>query len=180
MIAGPNGSQRLIVLWGIPGAGKSRFASHLADDHGFVFIDTDAGAETDRLHRAWFSMISRTGPIGPFVDEVAVQPRPVVAEYGLWATADNIALLRKLESHGAEPWWFDGDRDACFAAWQEENRRRGRHLQGQLWRQVVSVIDQNRVALETFYGPRRMLETVDAGPIHRELADLYRIVVAGA
>jgi hypothetical protein len=180
MIAGSNGSPRLIVLWGIPGSGKSRFASHLADDHGFLFIDTDAGSGLDPVRSAWFSVIGRTNPIELFTDEVAAQPRPVVAEYGLWATADNIALLQRLERHGAEPWWFDGDRDACFAGWQEENRRRGRVLPDHLWRRVVSVIDQNKVALEALYGPARMLKTVDAGRTYRDVADLYSIVIAGA
>ncbi len=177
MIAGSHGSQRLIVLWGVPGAGKSRFASHLVEDHGFIFIDTDAGVGTDRLRASWFSMINR-GPTGPFLNEVATQAQPVVAEYGLWANADNIALLRQLEIHGAEPWWFDGDRDACFAGWTQENERRERPLQDHLWRTVVAEIDQHMPALEAFYGRDRMLKTVGAGPSYVEAGELCRIIVS--
>ncbi len=176
MVTGPNGAQRLIVLWGVPGAGKSRFASHLVDDHGFIFIDTDVGAATDLLRMSWFSLISH-GPVGPFLRQVAVQPTPVVAEYGLWANAQNIALLQQLETQGAEPWWFDGDRDACFAGWQAENERRGRLLQDQRWWDVVSEIDRNMTALEALYGPDRMLTTVDIGPTYRDVHELDQIIV---
>ena len=99
----------------------------------------------------------------------------MVAEYGLWATADNVRLLGRLRDLGAVTWWFDGDRQAAFEAWQAENRRANRAMPDELWRKVVGVIDANWPLLQHFFG-ERILRAVESGPVHVDPEATYRVM----
>jgi chloramphenicol 3-O-phosphotransferase len=160
----------LMILWGVPGAGKSTFARWLADNKGFMHVDTDAvvmgRGKPTALTNAWQRAFTRATAPAAFVEKVAGHGHPVVAEYGLWADAGNIALLKDLERLGAEPWWFDGYRLAAFAAWRNENRRAGRNFDDEAWHRVVGVINDNWQLIDQFFGAARILRTIEAGPTH--------------
>jgi hypothetical protein len=160
----------LTILWGVPGTGKSTFARWLADNRGFTHVDTDAvvmgRAKPTALTEAWQRTFDRAIAPAAFVETVARHGHPVVTEYGLWANAGNLALLRDLQQLGADPWWFDGYRLAAFAAWRDENRRADRNFDDEAWHRVVAVINANWQSLERLFGAARILRTVESGPRH--------------
>ena len=52
---------------------------------------------------------------------MAAQGHPVVWEYGMYVQPDTFDVIRRLREEGADPWWFDGDREAAFQAWRSGN-----------------------------------------------------------
>lgn len=97
-----------MILWGVPGTGKSTFARWLAENQGFIRVDTDAivtgRAKPTVLTEAWQQTYDGKLPPVAFMNQVAKQGRAVVAEYGLWAYPRNITLLSDLRQVGADPW----------------------------------------------------------------------------
>ena len=91
--------QAFIVLTGVPGTGKSTYASWLHQTYGFVHQDVD------RQGLPSGSVLAR---------------RPLVVDWGFPANepglTDCIALIRTWRTTGAKVWWFDGDRDAALAS----------------------------------------------------------------
>src|SRR2546425_6523542 len=158
-------TKTLIVVWGVPGAGKSTFARWLSNSKGFTHIETDVpvGTECDDAWRQTFS-----GKLKPeaFMNVIARHDHPVVLECGLYASPPAIKLLCGLKQLGADAWWFDGDRAAAFAAWRAENLYKGRKFNDEKWHEVVSVIDANWESIEQFFGHDRIVRTVESGPTH--------------
>ena len=89
--------QAFIVVSGVPGTGKSTYASWLHQTYGFVHQDVD-----------------RQGLPSASV----LTQRPLVVDWGFPANepglTDCIALIRSWKTTGAKVWWFDGDREAAL------------------------------------------------------------------
>jgi hypothetical protein len=151
----------------------------MVEHEGFEHIDTDslAGHPFTALEHLWVEVVRRGAPAESLVSAVLAYPRAVVIEFGLWATPDNIGLMRDLKSSGASTWWLDGDREAAFQAWRNENVRSGRPFSEALWAEVVSVIDTNWALLEELYGSA-ILRTVEAGPVHAPLEATFAAMLA--
>ena len=96
------------------------------------------------------------------MDLVARHGRPVVVEFGLWATPQNIALLGRMRDAGADPWFFHGDRTAANEAWRRENRIRPRNFENGKWDEVVQKVDDNWGLIVDAVGEHRMLRTIEA------------------
>lgn len=170
-----------IILWGIPGTGKSTLARWMDEHAGFDYIDTDSlsGPSVTALEATWLSVVNRTAPPESFMSAVEHHPVPVVTEYGLWAHPEHIGLLAQLRSLGAAVWWLDGDRDAAFQAWQAENVRSGRPFPDALWHEVVGVIDRNWSLLCELFGGNT-LRTVEVGPVHVPPETTFAILISGS
>lgn len=157
---------RVLILWGVPGTGKSTFAKWLAENKGVARIDTDAhGAGTSRAAKAWRAFLDGQGTAEAFVKVARYNPEPLVLEYGMFANPDAIALLRSIRDAGAEAWWFDGDRPAAFAAWKSENIKSSRNFVDAKWDEVVDVINANMPLITEFFGTN-VARTIEAGPMH--------------
>jgi hypothetical protein len=172
-------TEPVLIIWGVAGTGKSTFARWLRDRRGFHYIDTDTvgSSSAGPLEAAWVATFNRLTPPDSFLAKAARYGRPLVAEYGLWANSENIALLSQLRDGGAVTWWFDGDRDAAFDAWRAENKRSSRAFPDQLWRDVVGMINANWQLLASFYD-LRMVQTVRPGPAHLLPEDIYEVLAA--
>ena len=125
------------------------------------------------MERGWNATFDRQMPPETFMDLVASHDHPVVVEFGLWAWPANIKLLSEIEQAGAEPWWFFGDRMASKQAWREENRVSSRPFPDGLWNEVVEAMDTNWRMIAKLFGQRRMLRTVEAGPVHLPPDSIY-------
>jgi len=118
---------RVLILWGVPGAGKTTFADWLVDNKGFIRIDSDlGGAGNSKPAMAWRAFLNRSGTPETFMKVAGYSQQPIVLELGMYATLGAIELLEQLRQAGSEVWWFDGDRDEAFKAWKLENRKSGR------------------------------------------------------
>jgi hypothetical protein len=150
-----------MILWGFPGAGKSYFAQWLQSAKSFTHVDTD-GLIGRPLDAGWYRTFNRETAPEAYMELVARHGKPVVVEFGLWATPDNIALLRRMRDAGAEPWFFFGDKRAAKDAWREENRIRGRNFEDGKWDEVVEKMDDNWGLIVEAIGEGRMLRTIEA------------------
>ncbi len=169
---------RLLILWGVPGAGKSTFARWLVAEKRFDHVDTDIVIGSNRastlLERAWADVgLSAEA----FVATAQAHPRPVVVEFGMYANADGMRLLNRLRGLGVEPWWFDGDRTAAKDAWLEENRKSGRAFEDGKWDEVVAVVNQNWRLIEDNLA-ERVLRTIESSGYHVPPAETYRRIAA--
>jgi AAA domain len=154
---------RLLVLWGLPGTGKSTYARWLAGEKGFTHIDTDnMGAGSNPVEWSWFAVVNQGADPARFVRLAAGWEQPVVLESGVYPTAD---LPERMRAEGAKAWWFDGDQLVARQAWREKNSRRTAPYRDSLWAEVVGNLELNRPLTEEFFGPR-LIRTVEAGPTH--------------
>jgi hypothetical protein len=159
---------RVLILWGVPGAGKTTFADWLVDKKGFIRIDSDSGgAGNSKAAIAWRAFLNRSGTPEAFMKVARYSHQPIVLEFGMYATDGAIALLERLRQAGAEAWWFDGDRDEAFEAWKLENRKSGRIFDTgeRKWGQVVGMMNENWSHLAAFFGSN-IVRTIKAGPVH--------------
>jgi hypothetical protein len=165
---------RVLVLWGVPGVGKSTFAGWLVKEKGFAHIDTDAqGAGASRAAKAWRPLLNGAGTPEEFMKIARYNPEPVVLEYGMFAYPAAIALLGNLRNAGAEPWWFDGDRPAAFAAWKAENVKSSRPFVDAKWHEVVDISNSNMPLITEFFGTN-IARTIEAGPMHVPPQDTFK------
>jgi hypothetical protein len=159
---------RVLILWGVPGAGKTTFADWLVDNKGFIRIDSDSGgAGNSKAAMAWRAFLNRSGTPEAFMKVARYSQQPIVLEFGMYATLGAIALLEQLRQAGAEVWWVDGDRDEAFEAWKLENRKSGRtfDIGERKWGQVVGTISETWPHLAAFFGSN-IVRTIEAGPVH--------------
>lgn len=175
---GPTRLGQLVILWGVPGVGKSTFARWLAEKKGYDHIDTDAvvlGSATTRVQAAWAMLGYADGPEG-FIAAATAHPRPLAVEFGMWANELGLQLIGRLRRLGGEPWWFDGHREAAREAWRQENRRSGRPFEDERWGIVVGVIDINWPRIQRFFG-HRIVRTIESGGRHVPPAETYRTML---
>jgi hypothetical protein len=111
-------SPALIVVAGVPAAGKTHFGEYLQTHHGFLHLEFEA---QDRwpasLRDAW-----RRGDLQGFVAGVWAERRPVVFTWG-FLPQEQAPLARYLRDQGARLVWFDADPAAARAAFIERERR---------------------------------------------------------
>lgn len=166
----------VLILWGVPGVGKSTFADFLVAHEGFVRIDSDAGGGGDtKAARAWRRFLAGQGSAQEFMEVAGASRQPIVLEFGMFATAGAIALLERMRQAGAAAWWFDGDRDAAFEAWKQENRKSGRvfDIGERKWDQVVGMMNFNWPLLAALFGTN-IVRTIEAGPAYVPPTDTLR------
>jgi hypothetical protein len=166
---------RVLILWGVPGVGKTTFADWLVDNKGFIRIDSDyGGAGNSKAALAWRAFLNRSGTPQAFIKVARYSQQPIVLEFGMYATLGAIALLEQLRQAGAEVWWFDGDHDEAFGAWKRENRKSGRKFDtgDAKWDQVVRYIADNRGAIDAFFGSN-IVFTIGRGPVYKPPSETF-------
>ncbi len=110
----------VLVVSGIPGAGKTEFSKWLAN-RGWFRIEMDrvfacVPAAHD-IEARWHAVLSRSITTSQFLDEVHRSGCRVVIEWGF--AIGNIPQVRLLRDAGFEIWWFDGDVEACRTSWKK-------------------------------------------------------------
>jgi hypothetical protein len=171
---------RVLILWGVPGVGKSTYADWLVKEKGFVRVDSDAGgAGNTRAAKAWRVVLATLGTpqqfaaLREFMKVAPYNAQPVVVEYGMLANEGGIGLLRLMRDSGAETWWFDGDRDAAFEAWKAENVKASRDMADAKWREVVGIINDNMERITEFFGTN-IARTIEFGPTHAPPEETFK------
>jgi AAA domain len=162
----------LLMTWGIPGVGKTTFAKWLVKEKGFTRIDSDYPNPLSPLDQMWRQVLANPASLENFVGQ-ALRGGPVVVELGIYAQPGAFDFLRRCAAAGADTWWFDGDRDEAFRAWLQDAPARG--MQRERWEEVVRIIRENWQLIEGFFG-RRIVRTIEAGPVHIPPEQTYRVI----
>lgn len=142
-MAGPGSpSQRppFILIWGVSGAGKSRYCAWLAG-RGYVYLDNDViwqrvnDGKASVLEQLWARMRSGRASTKEFVDAIGGQR--IVAEFGARPDEASLVQLRLLIELGASAWWFDADRAAARESWLDRDVK----VDPELWRIQMAWVD---------------------------------------
>jgi hypothetical protein len=102
---------RLILLAGIPAAGKSHFARWLESEHGAKHFDIDIEADRNAV------IALNTGSPEDMVANLKNGHALVILNWG-FNPASELPTIRALQKAGAELWWFDADHHAAREAYQ--------------------------------------------------------------
>src|SRR5882672_2875201 len=94
--------QRLLLLTGIPGTGKTEMGRFLAREHGFVHFDVEEFLATPQPQA---DILRR-------VDEERASGKDVVVTWGFMPGQDEPAI-RAIQRMGFRMIWFDCDRRAA-------------------------------------------------------------------
>jgi gluconate kinase len=112
-------SQKLLLLTGIPGTGKTSAGEYLAHHHGFAHLEAEvfAGSRSISNRQEWETLwqefLARA-------DALKKAGKSVVITWGFMPGVDD-KTIRSLQAMGFTMVWFDGDRKAA----RREFLRRG-------------------------------------------------------
>lgn len=152
--AEPAKSSRVLILSGLPGAGKTHFADWLRDrGWGRVSVDQPQRYSLS-LHAAFQRAFN--GDDGPLLTEAARYPG-VVIEWGFHPI--DLPKLSRLISRGYNAWYFDGDQTAALASWREVWKGVPDHV----WQNQVDRLDAAGPEIRRLYG-QKIVTTVTQGP----------------
>lgn len=98
------------MLSGIPGTGKSAYGQWLAQNHGFLHLDSDKGEQNGL---AGWNVVATLPPGDPslFISTLRDLRCPVILEMGYPPVC--LPIVEALHRAGLTAWWFDGDRAAA-------------------------------------------------------------------
>jgi hypothetical protein len=100
--------KKMLLIAGIPAAGKSHFCAWLAENHGFVHVDPERPGCLDELSitGAWGQALRDDDPTELLSALRALGPR-VVLDWGF--PPHRIDFVEELKEIGVALWWFDAD-----------------------------------------------------------------------
>ncbi len=139
----------LVLIAGIPSAGKTYYGDWLQANHGFVHIDDVSRSRLRQygLQEVWEqSLLVRDAH--PFAAELQRRERPAVLNWAF--PADCLAFLGLLKHAGFTLWWFDADLKAA----RREHIRNGKDARA--FDSQVSDIAAHRVQIETLFRPNML------------------------
>lgn len=101
---------RLLLVTGIPAAGKSGFARLLRDEHGyFAFVLeelSDVIRDEKEIKRLWLDAVN-TGDASRLVRRLRNLPGPVVVEWGSPVNDPCLRCVKSMKDHGMRLLWFE-------------------------------------------------------------------------
>jgi hypothetical protein len=103
---------KVILLSGIPAAGKSTYGRWLQTHKGYLSFDVENNAlDSFGLTSQWNALFESNGLDTSFVRALDKSGRFVVLDWGFPPRC--LPVVMALKQAGVEIWWFDGDRDAA-------------------------------------------------------------------
>jgi hypothetical protein len=160
----------LILLSGRPGSGKTSYGSWLAEQRGFVHIDTDFRWTewgplicVENLDQAVMTR-NRTRALGP----------DVIIEWGFRPAL--LRCVRLLRSAGFDSWWLDGDEAGSRHGFM--TREGDSEEVVAAYTAQVDAIEAARTKLEKFYGDH-IINAVSAGPTYMPFEQVASIMLPG-
>lgn len=151
-------TQRILIS-GIPGTGKSRFAKWLHDNHGFVHHDVDDLQGVPST--AWL-----------------LQQDRLIVDWGFPANEPSLsratAIIQSWISVGVEHWWFDGDREAALESFLHRNT-----VSKRAWDIQLKGINQNWPEIAALFPPNRRLSVISPGPAYLSDEEIFRVIFRG-
>lgn len=141
---------RLMLIAGLPSAGKTYFGAWLEAHHGYLHIDDVSGncLRLYGLRDAWEQSL-RVRDARPFIAELHRRDQPAVLNWSF--PLDSLAFVGMLKHAGLTLWWFDAD----VAAARREHIRNGRDTRA--FDVQVADIAAHRTQIDTLFQPNVLL-----------------------
>jgi hypothetical protein len=138
---------RLVLLSGVPAAGKSHFGAWLERHHHFLHLDVEKEGRLKSvgLDGSWAAVFA-TGDVGPFLSALRATRRSVLVNWGFPVSC--LPIVQALERHGVVLWWFDADPQQAKA----EFTRRGDVSLVAFERQMAAIA-AHWTAIEAVFSP---------------------------
>lgn len=160
----------LVLLSGVPAAGKSTYGRWLAQAKDVLHVDIENGdLERHGLAGAWaMSTSSVTGSPEPLVRAMRGLDRPVALDWGyplVW-----LPFVMALHSAGVAAWWFDGDRAAARLRFIQRGTVPVQALDVQM-QQIAAA----ETALRDFY-VNRWLDVIRADGTYRSWGEIHDLM----
>ena len=146
-------SDTLLVISGVPGAGKSHFGRWLRSK-GWRWIDNDKVASKpskDVIEASWlgvFGVGDATERIKGFVNAARADATPTVLEFGF--PVQLLPVVEAMRASGALAWWFTGDGPTCLSDWRSSWHS---EMPDEIWWRQYDAITREWPAIAQVYGP---------------------------
>jgi hypothetical protein len=150
----------ILLLSGLPGAGKSEYSKHL-ERRGWLRLEHDAAIPAERA--AIEAAIS--GNDEPLLTLVLGPSKGVVLEWGFHP--DNLPQLKAMIGRGYNAWYFDGDRGAARAAWQ----RAWPETDVAVWDAQCDRLTEHKSEIAEIYGSHVVTTIRADGHVRHEVID---------
>jgi hypothetical protein len=120
----------ILLIAGVPAAGKSYYCQWLERTHGFKHFDVEKDDRVEQygLQAPWLSSLSGTAK--PLVDRLRTLKSPVVWNWGF--PPEWIHVVDLMKSEGIQLWWFDADHAAARAEFIKRGGIPVERMDGQL------------------------------------------------
>jgi hypothetical protein len=158
---------RLLVVTGVPGAGKSVLLHELNRRGWRTLVGDDAATWADRDHQAWDRFIE--GNSAPLLEISFEEGRGLAVEWGF--PGQFIDVVEGWLASGCDVWFLDGDREAAFIAWRQVNPGDS----GESFRRQIASLDAVHKRIRNAFGSRR-LDVVSPGPKHVPVEEMLRLM----
>jgi len=161
--------QTVILLAGIPAAGKSHFGRWLENRHDFLHFDVekDGRLRALGLEPAWMNCF-QADDVSPFIDALRHLGRPILLNWGF--PVNWLPLVERLKQNGVVLWWFEADAEHAIS----EFIRRGDVSLAAFERQMKALADSHEV-IEAVFRPN-IITTLDDEGRRMEPEEIYRRV----
>jgi len=156
----------VLLISGIPGSGKTRYAKWL-EGHGWRVESDRLGPSSDSLSEGFRRAVE--GDDGPLLEAAGESPGLVV-EWGFPVQA--LPLVEAMIRRGYKAWYFEGDRDAALTAWT--SNWASVQPKENWWAQVAG-LDSVLPRIRAIY-VNRIIRTVEAGPTHLAEPDIHKLM----
>jgi hypothetical protein len=161
-------TEDIVLIAGIPGAGKSTFCGWLKQEKGFIHLEFDkllvGAGQSDEL--SLIAVLKSRG-VEAFIAELRKLRKNVAIEWGFHP--DNLPQVQEMAASGIDLWWFDGDRSAARAAFKL--------AKGETY---LPAFDQQLDRIVGAWGrisavfTSKMLAVVHSGPSHTPCEETWR------
>ena len=145
-----------LLISGIPATGKSTFSRWLATERGYKRCPSSE--EPD-----WSVFFQQ-------IDETRSHSENVVIDCGF--PVNQLSRVRDLIASGVQGWWFDGDRDAAFGAFQA---RVGHPATEEAWYKQLADIGRTWDDIQRVF-EGRILNVIRSGPVFMSNEDKWQLI----
>jgi hypothetical protein len=157
----------IILLAGIPAAGKSTYACWMQKHERFLHLDVERpGVLTEAgLQAEWDAIFRKNHDTGALVAALRGRGSRVVIDWGFppcWLT-----VINALQAQGVDAWWLDGDRHSSRRAFLA----RGTGSLGDYEAQMTAISEGWADIAATFRD--KVIRTIESGPSYVPEPEFY-------
>jgi hypothetical protein len=173
---------RLLVISGVPAAGKSSYCTWLSGQ-GWVAINHDrVNVSTRPIDQKWWSLVI-SGRAADFVQVVEAGQEDVALEFGF--PLGLFPQVRLMKSAGAQHWWFDANEQTARVQFIARNERAVLERKPELFVPIqafdnyVSDLAIYQDQIRKFFAPK-IIETLKPDGIRLPVEEIHQQVLAGS